>query len=323
MVLAFRYNNTGPCEIVKINVNAPLDFYVGSNIYFKAEPNGGNSYKWDFGDSTEPGYQTISPMHAYKKPGWYTVTVTLNNKCDQIVNVYIKQKPDKVIADSQPEFYGPDTAFVNEPVTFKDSTPGATSWDWSFENGRFDSNLRSNEASWSYETPGLKEVYLKINGRGDNVGRRTIIVTVPQRLQDKNDIKNANSKARTNKRRRDIPFVIVKDTPTGEAIGPPHAEEVKPAEKTRLPDVTNEQVENYLREVVKGVQSANGFSQQLCGNLNLPVTFNDNQMTFAVMCNQLIRIKDRRAKKLKCHKIKQVNGCITEMKVSLKAGLFN
>lgn len=81
-------------------------------------------------------------------------------------------------------------------------------------------------------------------------------------------------------------------------------------------------MENFLMKVVEHNQSAKDFSKQLCGNLNLPVTYNDKELTFDEMCNQLKQIKKRRIKLLNCSKLKLENGCITEMKVYMKKTLL-
>lgn len=315
LVLAFRYNSDKPCEAIKINVEAPSGFYVGSNIQFKIQLKSANSntYKWDFGDSADLKYPALPVRHAYKKAGLYTVIVTVNGRCQEIVQVPIKNKPDIVVADLQPKFYGPTSTQIGEPVIFEDATPGATHWEWSFEDGIFDLDLKSRKVSWTYETPGLKKVYLKINGRGDNVGSRTIIVTEPKRSQDETD----DSKTQPVRRRRNTRNLEIKQAPTEEPIVPT-GEEKKPVEEIKHVEISTEQVYNFLMKVIEGKQSAEDFSKQLCGKLAITVTYNRKPMTFEEMCVQLRKIKKSKKVKKLTPDTKQVNGCITEMRVLLE-----
>jgi PKD repeat protein len=58
--------------------------YVGTNVYFFGNDSYDTdgsivSYTWDFGDGTGTTGDVVSPGHAYEKPGWYDVTLTVTD----------------------------------------------------------------------------------------------------------------------------------------------------------------------------------------------------------------------------------------------------
>jgi PKD repeat protein len=173
-ILAFRFNQAEPCTAVRVAVNA-TDYFEGSLISFKAETTNGRTYHWDFNDGTKSDFTLPTIQHAFINPGTYVISVLVNGHCEGFETVTIKGAPVIARKSLKPEFIAPVVATINKPVTFEDTTSDATSWEWRFgETDLVDG--RTRKSSWVYRTPGVKNIYLKINGRQDRVSTTTIYV---------------------------------------------------------------------------------------------------------------------------------------------------
>lgn len=310
LMLAYRYKNYEPCHAVRISTNT-LNFIEQSLISFKAETTGGETYYWDFGDNTKPVYTGTSATHAFKYPGSYTVTVTVNGKCTAWQNVFIKESPIVINTELKPVFTGPDTAIIFKPVKFKDMTQGAYSWEWRFgESNSVDATTR--ESSWIFTTPGPKIITLRINGRPDMVGIGTIYVLDPELNNTAGD---RPFRQRNSNRPPEILRPEIHDVPVSPPLKNEEAEkvEIKP-DRPKGPNTTRDQLEQYLYEVSEGKKHANDFSESLCGNVNMPVIYRGKQMTFKEMCMLIEEVRKRRIKRWIIHMTLD-NGCITALKV--------
>jgi hypothetical protein len=308
--LAFRYHRYEPCKPVKF-VIASSDFHENSPISFKAEVIKDAKYVWDFGDSTEVKHSSSFVTHRYNKPGTYTVILSINGNCvPQIQTIHIKEAPLFVNNDLQPKFTVPDEGFVNEKVTFTDNTPGAASWEWRFGETQM-VDARTKSPSYRYLTPGTKLILLKINGRSDMVGFRTIHI---KELKKNEEVTRKKRNSPNND--LNIPEVPVSGPiflPTDTVIAKPEKPTPKP------PDISTAQMSSLFDAVVTGDKKASDFSIYLCGNLNMQVTYNGSNMTFSQMCDELRKEK----KKKNIHKPRveftkyESTGCIIDMKVSV------
>lgn len=308
LALAFKIKYAEPCQPVELTLNAS-GFYENTPVSVKAATKGGKTFEWDFGDGSHPEFGGSSAVHTYKHAGQYTVKVTVNGTCPEMKDVYIRERPVIVNTALQPKFTGPLTAAINEQVMFHDSTPNATSWEWNFgDDNTIDAIDR--DATHIYSTPGMKTVTLKINGRADMADYRNINIIAPQAGKPQAGITRPGGK-----RPQAIGIPHVQEKPEGLPLG--DGGQAK-AEETvvNTPEITSDQVRSFLMKVIEGTQGAAGFSQQLCGKMDLMVTYNKKQMPFTEMCKQLDKIKKRRVKSLN-FQIKQDNGCIITMEVTL------
>jgi PKD domain len=324
-VLAYRYTNQEPFTPVTISVSTGT-LYTGTLIRFRAETKNTDFKKlvWDFGDNTRSLGNGYTAHHAFTSPGIYEVTLIANNK-KVYKTIHIHETPivDKTL---QPHFSGPLSARVGEQVIFQDFTPKALQWEWRFgETNSIDAFTK--QASYTFQTTGLKTVVLVVNGTIYGVHR--ILVEPP----------SAHEMLMQNKpgRKRPVlqdqdPFQIrIYDHPRTKTLNQQLKEESKivdkPTEQTSTPetsgskeDILRQTIESMLKQVVAGNKVAEDFSAYLCTNLNIPVNYNGNTITFSQFCEELRSIK--KEKKIKnvtiLYETDEKTRCIHSMTVNLK-----
>ena len=109
---------------------APPSACVKSPVNFmdQTPPGTDNQWLWQFGDGNTSPMQ--NPIYSYLKPGTYNVTFTAyNNGCLDSVSHTIVINPPLAL------FNFTYTCGQKNQVTFKDSSIGAASWNWNFDDG--------------------------------------------------------------------------------------------------------------------------------------------------------------------------------------------
>ncbi|HEX9513144.1 MAG TPA: PKD domain-containing protein [Puia sp.] len=311
VTLAFRYATSHPCSPINIQINANA-FIEGNVITFKAETQGGKAFAWNFGDNTGVEEHESSSTHVYKNAGKYTVTVIVNGECTEVQNVVITEAP--VVSNNSllPMFIGPDTAYVNQSAGYEDISINSTSWEWHFEDaGTIDAKTR--KASHTYTTAGPKKILLKVNGKADLVTGRLIYVI------DREAQKNAARQARVETARPKVIPLVLPANPTTAPLPNPTEQPKKPEEKPKI-EVSHEQIEGMLMDVVDGNKKPEDFSAYVCSNnLNIPVSYNSGNITFTALCQELKGIKKKKIKKITVLLFKsEATGCITSMSVTVE-----
>jgi len=161
-------------------------------IQFKDFTAKGQTYEWDFGDKSDISNDK-SPVHVYKKPGTYTIKLTVNNISSATKKITILEKnpePDKALT---PNFSTPANIITGKPVTFTCTTRGASSWEWRFgETGKADAFKRT--ATYTYKKPGKKTICLIIDGNHTIIAKRTIYVKPKPRPRKRRKIETPASK---------------------------------------------------------------------------------------------------------------------------------
>lgn len=310
-IFAFRFKASKACYPISFRKDSV--FFQDDPISLEVFTKDAQSFAWDFGDGT-PAESSTSPtnIHMYRQTGRYTVKITVNGKCEEWKEVRIVARPIEM--NRRPVvMQGPDTAVVNVPVTFTDNTSGATAWEWRFgETDEIDNTNRV--ATYIFREAGPKEIYLKVNGRNDMTTSRMIYVKDDPRLKEKKDnVKPVNK----NKPTVRPPFNL-KDSPTIKRNDPV---EVK---KEEVPSISNDDLEEQLKQVASGRKTAGDFSRYLC-DLNMEVFYNKKKMTFAGMCEEIRKkVEDKNyVKSIHVIQTKIDHGCITFLNVTLdKYGLL-
>lgn len=119
-------------------VGTPRLIFAGSDVFFTNLSQYGNSYTWNFGDSTVISNE-LNPTHTYNVLGKHTVTLTAYSKWNyyntntktEYVEV-IAQPDDQVVADFTGTPLDGDVPMV---VTFTNNSTNADSYLWNFGDG--------------------------------------------------------------------------------------------------------------------------------------------------------------------------------------------
>jgi len=94
------------------------------------------TWSWTFGDGASSS--ASDPVHQYKKPGTYTVSLTVSNAADSDTKTcYGLITVLKVALIPDADFFAsPNPATPDQPITFTDLSAGSPeSWSWSFGDG--------------------------------------------------------------------------------------------------------------------------------------------------------------------------------------------
>ena len=137
----------------------PVSLNVGEPLKFEDNSPFGNKRKWIFGDGAES--VTKKGEHIYRKPGFYPVTLIVDNKYNKTFNVLVSQAAEVVEEDQRiPSVIdAPTQARQFENVFFRAVTDEAKMFSWRFgESGNIDA--KTQMTSYAFETPGSHEVTL-------------------------------------------------------------------------------------------------------------------------------------------------------------------
>jgi hypothetical protein len=324
-ILAFKIRNFEPCVPVYLSAN-PSVTYEGSTIVFKAESRGARKFEWDFGDGSQSGLNGANVTHNYARAGRYTVMVTVNGKCYKLTDVNVMKAPVIINNDQRPLFSGPVVTDIHKQVTFRDSTPDATSWEWNFgENDIGIVDASGRVAVYTYKKPGIKQIYLRINGSSNRIGTWEIAVNYPKKEEYIPPPSGGRPKDPGNtgpiKIRPTEPPIGPKDVPPPIIL--PNTD--KPNELKVTDDIQPDGISEFLEEVVSGKKKAADFHKYFCGDKNITVEYNDQLMTFNQMCKELReirKIKNIEKPVVKVAKTKETN-CVVFMNVTVyKKGFF-
>jgi hypothetical protein len=308
-VLAFRYSTHKPCKPVPINITAAA-YEAGTPIHVTTAA---KQCVWNFGDNS-PEEHGASAIHTYKAAGKYTLVATVNGHCVEVHRMVIK---DPALREDgfRPVLLMPDTAYVNRPVTFIDSTPNATTWQWKFgETGLIDATGKT--PVYIYKTPGVKTIALTVNGRMDKTILRTLYIK-------DHELNNNSPKSMANQ--RDNNAFPKNDRPAGQPAGG-HTLNIPKEPKAKAPEITNEALAEALQQVITGQKTAADFAPYMCGDTRIMVLYNGASLSFEDMCAKLKEFK--KEKKASRPNVLQIidgaTGCIKTLNVTVKKkGLLN
>jgi hypothetical protein len=313
IITGFQYKNYEHC--IDYHIKAKANYYrTDEPIRFETDALYAKDFSWDFGDNEKTQTNINSAVHSYNQPGEYTVSVTVNGSCTEYKTLYISKAQKLENPLLIPQFSCPQTAEVGKPVTFQDTTAGARSWEWRFgETASIDAT--SSTASYVYKTPGLKTISLVLNNDPKQLGVCKVYV---------NDKSVAPSRTPARAPARTQPNVIIvparPNAPSLQEQGTTEQPAVREAPKAQGVTISKQDFETKLRWVVNNLYTANDFSQYLCNNLNIPVSLNGTEITFAQFCNKLASLQsDKKIKSLNVQQIKNgETNCIIGLNVSLK-----
>jgi gliding motility-associated-like protein len=146
-------------------------------------PLAGNSFYWDFGDpsSTTDNSTLVNPTYAYPSIGTYIVMLIAQAGTPCADTIY----DTLTVSGVTPDFTYTDTACVNSPANFNDTsipTANATtnSWIWDFGDA---GSATTPTPTHIYSTPGTYSVQLVVGTTGgcfDSISQNIFIQPLPQ-----------------------------------------------------------------------------------------------------------------------------------------------
>lgn len=315
MVLAFRYSFRPDCATV--NIVLPDSLVAGNIIRLKAEMQGGSEFSWNFGDGITRDEKINTTTYNYKAPGPYTIRVIVNGRCEGIQRIYVKDAPVVINTNLLPIIAASDTLYMGVAAKFTDIASTSTSWEWYFgETNSVDD--ASQEATYTYKTPGLKRVLLRVNGRPDLT--REKLVYVIDREAEK--MKNSSKSKPVSK-----PIVVtpvIKENPVSDKSLLEQIEDNKPPQqveppKTKAPDVSTKQLAAMITSIAEGESGAEVFNPYLCDNKNVKVAYNGTVVSFTKFCQALSELKKKKIKKISVWRnVNAQTNCIESMVVNIE-----
>jgi PKD domain len=315
-VSAFRFKNATPCNAFQFDVYANY-FNVGHYIFCKAtDTHNAEKWEWDFGDKTTPD-KTSGPItsHVFGQPGQYIITLTINGRCKQYKNVTINSVRKDSIRYVTPQVAWPaDPVMVGQNIVFRDITNGASRWEWYIGEGKESKRFVTQEVSFTFTSPGLVPVKLFVNNNIDAVQER--IIKVEKAPIPRTFLPNYNRPSKLPRR------FNIKDRPDNESLFLQKSDAL-PAESrpAAAPLLTKEYFLQMIKGVIAGTVKENDFEPYLCGNRNVRVSFNGDDIGFSECIERLRNLK--KIKSLKAYAYTDSgSNCIINISIVYKRKTF-
>ncbi len=321
-ITAFRFKNDKPCANFEFSVTSN-DYKVGHYIFFNtADTRTAQSWEWDFGDKT-PTDKVSGPSatHIYKESGQYDITLTLNGKCKQFQSVNINSVAKDSIPFVIPQVIWPqDPLKVGQPVVFRDNTNGANRWEWYVGSGKDSKNFTSQDVPFTFERAGTYEVNLTVNGNADaRLVKMIRVEGLPIAKAPTNYAGNTGGP-----RARPSNSGEIADAPSRPSQFGNNAQNAAAAApaKPQLAALTKERFLEMIQGVVDKTFLEQDFDPYMCGNTNVRVSFNGEDISFHEAIINLQGLK--RLKSLKAIAFtNDGTNCIKRISiVTKKKGLF-
>ncbi|MDR0224625.1 MAG: hypothetical protein LBI32_06165 [Myroides odoratus] len=135
----------------------PTTLQVGDTLFFKENAPNPSLRKWEFGDG-DLSLEVLG-YHQYKKPGFYQITYTANERDRQTFSIEVRPKTTSSNGDYFTEIDAPAEAMQFENVVFRAVTDKASLFSWKFgETGTIDA--KEAFVIYAYQEAGEYEVYL-------------------------------------------------------------------------------------------------------------------------------------------------------------------
>ncbi|WP_309607420.1 PKD domain-containing protein [Flavobacterium sp.] len=256
---------------------------AGELIVFSDTTNTSFDWKWTFGDGTKTSYLS-KVTHSFDKPGKYNVKLVINDNCPVERTVTILPSVEEIDVSLFPRFTTPKNVVEGKQVNFQDLTKNAKSWEWRFgDTQSYSVDATDKNPSYTYKTPGVKNVSLVVNG--DNKHAKIVKIYV------------AKAVAKTEVRRDIVVGTFKKRGP----------------EKEGLDD---EQLKRAIIGISQNELKYKNFSKYFCKDAMPPVHVNNEETMALKEFYDLIANKKIRLKGVSITKDK--DECITFMSVNYK-----
>ncbi|OAB78751.1 PKD domain-containing protein [Cochleicola gelatinilyticus] len=305
--LAYRYIKMAPCDEV-VFTSVAKEYRAGELIKFIDKTEGAKFWEWKFDDSTRVSTEK-EPLHIFKEPGEYTVTLMVNDLCIKKEVITIKEKKEVIDPSKLPVFEVPNSIVLGEPLKVIDKTNNASTWEWRFgETVRVDADTK--QAEYIYKEPGLKTISLVVNGDLKHITRKKINVLPIESDEEP------------------ITQISIPDKPKGWSIKHSPLEKnikeapstVEPTKPKTVPYISEKEFTRRMIMVSDEEMDVKQFTEYFCGDINKPVISNGKNTTFLVLCEK-IRGRKIKIKKLDLYRDKGSN-CIKNLIIDYRKSLF-
>lgn len=297
-------------------------FYVNEQIDFRAHTQlNAKEISWNFGDSSTL-LEGIVMSHTYTKEGNYLVTVMINKKCTESINVRIIQTTTN-LTDANAPVINPivsgDVFSVGDECSFN-TTITAENYVWSIDELPELGKRSTSNANYIFNKPGNYTVTLTLSD-GRNFKK---LIQVNDPLS-----KTALPAA--------LPPVTPSDLPPAPIVSnaPPLPEkkediQIATEPKPATPEKTYDQlptpaIQAMLEDVTTGRKNIEDFNNLLCNGAGTKVMANNEPTTFASLINELKEKKGlpllKRKRKIKSVKVvrdEQNGNCVKILYVDFK-----
>lgn len=311
IVLGFQYAGRETCQPVSIAYSDSL--MAGNIVRFRADMPGGSTYSWNFGDGASKEEKANTTTHIFKNAGQYEVSVLVNGSCEQTRTIVVKDAPIVANTGMLPVIISSDTLYTGKPATFTDGSTTSTSWEWSF--GETNSVNDTNQtATYTYNTPGYKKVYLRVNGRYDLTREKLVYVV--------DESEERNKKVVTPKPAPQPRSVVhdIKPDPLPPPLPVPTPAPAPEPEVKKSPDVSTEQLAAMIKSIAAGDKSPDVFDPYLCNDKTIKVAYNGTVIPFSKFCEELKELKKKKIKKISVWRnVNAQTNCIESMVVTIEA----
>ena len=109
---------------------SPQTIFVEDSVEFRDNTSGARQWNWDFGDPGGVPDIRKKGWYRFVTAGRYTLRLTVNGKTtDSSITVVVNPRNGPAIG-ARVQISGPSEAYVGEPATYKDVTPGAQHTNW-------------------------------------------------------------------------------------------------------------------------------------------------------------------------------------------------
>jgi PKD repeat protein len=304
-VLAIKITINKPCQPIEITVSNTTPqingkYFPDNRLSFTVNAKNTKDIVWDFGDGT-PDAQGNLVTHAYTNTGSYFVTVTVNGKCTEFVNLVINTptiptEPSS-FASAEASIEGPDAPLAGEQVVYQTFANSKT-YEWTVLNAPEYPTQTTPVINLTFLTAGLKTLELKMDG--GKVLRKNIQVLPGQ--------------AKTPE-----PLPVTNDIPIQQQqqVQEEQPEDHKPTAPKSI-FIADQVFKDMLEAVTKGDKDASSFNQYLCDGAQTKVRENDESWTtLGEFCS---KIHDKKKYQIKSViAIRNPNDkCVLQLKVTYK-----
>jgi len=161
----------------------PTSLNVGDTLTYEDKTTFGKSRKWDFGDGFNS--EKNKGAHFFKKPGYYQVSVIIDNKYTKSFPVLVSAGVARAVnLEKVPtRIDAPSQAMQLENVFFRAEAPDAKIFTWKFgETGNIDA--KEKMATYAFKNPGNYVVTLYTDADQEPIQHMIKILPAYEELDD-------------------------------------------------------------------------------------------------------------------------------------------